>query len=275
MGELTQLPQDLVIEIVRMLDVSHVAALGAVNSVARQKVWQDPGVWSSLGARGQLDADAFFSGRRALSGAALREAFRRQTYKLDCKRVESLSAAVQDAGGTLLAGILQDLAHIASGLMPCDGAGLVESLCSAAEQALQAHDPTHAESAAAADKILRIVRRRDDLFCWLQRERLEYARASAVQLQALMEDLVDKAPETGATESLDALCVDDSAGTSFPPASAQEHRHHPLCGCGCANHGTHCDVVLEAAHEEQRLRELCALFGDLCSQALGDVAEEA
>merc|ERR1719277_86315 len=116
---------------------------------------------------------------------------------------------------------------------------------------MMAHDPTHAASAAAAEKVLRVVRRRDDVFCWLQRERLEYARVSAVHLQALMEDLGGKTPDSESPSPIGASEIPIDAGA----------------GRGGAQ---------EAMCEEQRLRELCSLFGELCSQHLGEptAAEE-
>lgn len=260
--ELSQLPEDLAIEIARTLDVSDLASFGAVNIAVQQNIWQEPRVWRGLATRRGLHLP---TATPLLSGSAMREAFRRHTFNLNGDKLDALSTAVQDAGGTLLAKILYELAHIACGLMPCDGEGLVESLSCAAEQALQAHDPTHTESAAAAEQILHVVRQRDDIFSWLQRERLEYARASAIQLQALMEDLCDKTPEACMHNiSMEVLCdvCADSSNNILP--STHEQRNAPRCSC--ASPGFHGDVVLEAAHEEQRLRELCALFGDLCSQ---------
>jgi len=251
-GDLSVFPQEITIEIAKALGLADVASLGATGSAAQSQVWQHSGVWSGLAERAAL--------RPSVS---TREAFRQEYYRLDLQQLEALSHDVQDAGGDLLAEILKDLAHTAHGLMPSDGHCIVEILIGAAEQALQAHDPTHTESALAADRILHVVRRRDDVFGWLQRERLECARSSAVQLQALMEDLVDKAPDSGGGEILDAL------QEAYPDADAFSTHEH-LSDCMSPNFiATHGFEV-----DEQRLQDLCARFEDLCRQA-GFASEDA
>lgn len=231
---LVKLPQDLSVEVARMLDLPSLAAAGATSTSAQSQLWQDPGVWSALAVRSSVDL-SLFAGQQS-SGVAVRSAFRRLTHNLDIGQLEALSGAVQDAGGAMLADMLQDLAHTARGLMPSDGARLADLLCSVAEQALQAHDPTHAASAAAAERMMCTIRRCDGVFCWQQRECLEYARASAVHVQDLMEDLDGKAQADTATPE----------GDSLP------------------------DQSFEGAHEEDELLDLSGVFGELCSRALGD-----
>lgn len=231
---LLRLPQDLSAEVARMLDLPSLAAAGATSTSAQAKLWQDPGVWSALAVRSSIDL-SLAAGQQS-SGVAARNGFRRHIHNLHVGQLEALNGAVQDAGGATLADMLLDLAHKARGLMPSDDTRLAELLCSVAEQALQAHDPTHTASAAAAERMMHTIRRCEGVFCWQQREGLEYARASAVHVQDLMEDLDGKLQAGAATPE----------GDSSP------------------------EQFLEGSHEEDEFLDLSGVFGELCSRALGD-----
>jgi len=254
LGDLSQLPEDLVVNLAQSLSMSDLAALGRVSSAGRQQIWQQPGLWRGLAERSGIDTSPCFA-IPSMSGTATREAFRRCTYKLDVDHMEALSSAAQNAGGDRLAELLNECAWIASGMMPTDDIHLVESLIGAAEQALQAHDPTYQPSSEAAEELLVTMRRRFDIFSWFQRERLECARANAEHLHATMDDLVDKPPGVFADP--------DDVGFSF--CDSFPHRNEDSAWTPNVNHG----VV-----DEQRLEDLCARFEDLFRQA-GFAAEES
>jgi len=282
-GNLSQLPQELVIEITKSLNLADLAMVGTANSAVNCKVWQEPGVWQGLSLRTGCDSTltCLAAPSTPRSGATSREAFRRQHHRLDMSVLEAWSAAVQDAGREQLADILKELAHAACGLLPRDGASFVDLLISAAEQAMQVHDPTHLASAVFADKLMYTVRRRDDVISWLQSERLECARTSAVQLQALMEDLVDKEPDiatlaaTTTTTTIAGypeafLDVFADADAAFFNDGGFEHRCHHQCGC--LNSGFNEEARSMAASsafgvDEQHLQDLCARFESLCREA--------
>jgi len=238
LGVLSQLPEDLVMQVAQSCSLCDLAALCRVSSVGHQQIWQQPGLWRGLAERAGIDATPCFTISH-MPGVATREAFRHCTYKLDMYQMQTLSSAAQNAGGDLVK-VLKTCAFIASGMMPADDIDLVESLIGAAEQALQVHDPTKKEPSEAAEELLATTKRRFDVFSWLQRERLNCARANAEQLHATMDDLVEKTP-----------------GSLAHASDATDWHYESFLDEG-DNSAWTLSVV-----DEQKLQDLCARFEDL------------
>lgn len=247
LGCLSQLPQDLVVQLALSFDPPSLAALSAVSVAGRQQIWEEPSVWRCLGRRCdraacEVEAQPPPSRQQQemRTGAAAREAFRRSFHKLGMDELSKLGGAAQEATGeaALLAEPLQELARRASGLMPEDGTEVVDALLLAGEQLLQAHDPSHEESVAAAEGLLRTLHRRNDVLSWLQCERLACVRANAISLHALMDELVDKTADAN-DDVLEGEALWEAAS---------------------------------GAPDEQRLQDVCARFEELFRSA---AAEEA
>merc|ERR1719263_1148476 len=75
--------------------------------------------------------------------------------------------------------------------MPRDGEEIIELTCTAAERALQAHNPSNKDATRTAISFLEVLHRRNDIVSESQVERLESAYTSSLQLQALIDDSID------------------------------------------------------------------------------------
>lgn len=190
------LPHEITAEVSRCLPLSDFAATSVASRASQQRFGLCPEAWHLLATDRQL-ALPNSPERKTLEsdalGRELREAFRRTVFGTDGRRLFQLGVggAAAITGTTCHAAVLREVAHMIRGLMQSDGADIIELTCSAAERALQAHNPGNKDAAVAASAFLQVARRRQDLLSPLQAESLEGAYNSALQLQAFMDVAMD------------------------------------------------------------------------------------
>lgn len=218
---LAGLPHEITAQIAHCLPLHDFAAASAASSAARQRFGLSPEAWYLLAAHHHVDLPKARNDRgNSLNsdalGQVLREAFRCGLFRIEEQHIAKLGCIAPGIAGAGHASVLTEAARVVRGLMPRDGADLADLTCSAAERALQAHNPSNTEAASAASAFLQVARDRHDIFDAFQMDRLEGAYSSALQLQALMDVAMD--------DSLDELEI-----ASLRSEDIQEvHRHCEL-----------------------------------------------
>jgi hypothetical protein len=174
------LPPEINAEVTRYLGLADLAALSACAASTWKNFGGSPEVWGTLARDRAIDIHSSWT-------SDPREAFRCEYFRTDGQQLQRLSSEMFGVGGTGYAAALIEAAHVARGLMPSDGRQAWEVTCQTAERALQAHNPSNEEAAAAAIEFLQVVRHRREYVGAAELERLEDAYNSALQLQAFMD----------------------------------------------------------------------------------------
>mmetsp|Transcript_86624 Transcript_86624/g.223103 ORF Transcript_86624/g.223103 Transcript_86624/m.223103 type:complete len:342 (-) Transcript_86624:84-1109(-) len=265
---LRDLSQDCNEELAGLLALRDLGALGAASAAERRGFWCAAGVWRVLAAQRGAALPRRLAGDdgTASMAAVAREAFRTHAFRVDLRRLNALGAV--GAPGDGHTAVLREAAHVACGLMPYDGAAAAEALCRTAETALQRHHPARADSAAAANDLLRAAKRRGDVFRGAHVERLEAALGHALQLQGLM-DMVERCDNAAAGDLAGLGLEAVPSGYLTPP---QLTTPHPLGRCSpvwLADVVDVSDLLLEEAYEESRKSEMETLFSALFEQSAG------
>lgn len=172
------LPYELHGELGIRLGLRDIAAWSATHSGARSQLWNCHEVWLALAKKNHLRLMPM-DGAGLSCAAEIREAFRINFFRINGRRLRALPRDNHCA-------ILEEAAHMASGMMPCDGYSAVEELCTIAERALDSHDPSCSLTACAADRFLEVIQRDLVMFTDSMVERLEHACTNARQIHVLM-----------------------------------------------------------------------------------------
>jgi len=258
---LADFPDGITAEIARCLQLQEFSALSAASSATWHRFGLSPEAWHLLAADRKLNLVEVKLAGEVLDGVChgrvLRESFRRSLFHIDGHRLSQLKSFDSSApkpGGTCFAPVLNEAAHMLQGLMPCDGADAAQLICSAAEQALQAHNPAAIEDTSAANAFLQVMHCRPDIVDPMRVEFLESAHSSALQLQELMDGAVDES-----FEQMGIPSPPDTSPVVTPPSMSPR-----LPTVGPADTGIlRSDAALEDMHEMQRHSELDALLEKL------------
>lgn len=287
MGGLAELPREITADVARCLPLGDFASVSGASRATWQRFGLSPEAWVLLAADHQVElltdgqaaaARNLDSIKAAAAGASslhstaasqseasfgreLREAFRRSIFHIHgqhqsnlCEQLVANGIEPDAAGGH--AAVLSEAARVVLGLMPYDGVEAIELTCTAAERALQAHNPANKDASSAAASFLHVLHRRRDIINVFQAERLESAYSSALQLQELMDVAMDETLDDLETSS------DRSASPPDSPLSTSAIAAVERLSLLCMEHNG-ADAGLEDMHELQRHCELDALLEEL------------